>query len=63
MFGEDIMIAPIVTPVNTDTTMVQDKYIWMPPGKWIDDANGKLLNGNQWYIKTWDLSEVPIFVK
>ena len=33
MFGDEIFIAPIVTPVDKYSSMVEDKAIWVPPGK------------------------------
>ena len=33
MFGDDLMVAPVVTPADTNTTLAS-KIIWIPPGTW-----------------------------
>lgn len=64
MLGDDIMAAPVVTPVNT-TTSLADKDVWLPPGTWIDTSSCLTYysDGSVILHKYYDLSEVPLFVK
>jgi alpha-glucosidase len=32
-WGDDIIVAPIVSPLDFNTHLVEDKYIWVPPGR------------------------------
>ncbi len=35
MFGDHLMVSPIVTPANS-TTFLTEQTIWFPPGSWYD---------------------------
>lgn len=64
MFGDKIMVRPIVEPGDS-TTLVRNVSIWLPPGCWyeqgmnlieVKDKSGEMLT------RTYDLSEIPFFV-
>lgn len=63
MLGESLMICPIVSPIDPTTNMVMDKKIWIPDGNWFEINSGEYFSGEQWYNRSWDLTEVPTFVK
>lgn len=65
MFGEGIMVRPIVEP-GDNTTLVRDVKIWLPQGCWyelgmtlvqVQQKEGLVIT------RTYDLSEVPYWVK
>ena len=65
MFGEGIMVRPIVEP-GDNTTLVRDVKIWLPQGCWyelgmtlvqVQQKEGLVVT------RTYDLSEVPYWVK
>ena len=65
MFGDEIMVRPIVEP-GDNSTLVRNVAIWLPPGCWyekgmtlieVKDKNGKMIK------RTVDLSEIPFWVK
>jgi len=57
LFGEDILIAPIIRP-KTETRM-----IYLPVGVWYDYFTGEKYQGGKYIIKDAKLDELPIFVK
>eukprot|EP00825_Cyclidium_porcatum_P031628 TRINITY_DN3351_c0_g1_i2.p1 TRINITY_DN3351_c0_g1~~TRINITY_DN3351_c0_g1_i2.p1 ORF type:complete len:803 (+),score=106.51 TRINITY_DN3351_c0_g1_i2:339-2747(+) len=64
MFGDNMMVAPIVKAVSTDDRMVQGFYIWMPPNQnWVEQNSGLMISGGSNFSKLWDVSEIPMFVK
>lgn len=62
MFGDDIFVAPIVFPRN-EYHYMSEKSFWIPEGHWIDASSGLIFMGNQFINKTYDLSEIPVFIK
>lgn len=64
MFGDSMMVAPIVEGVNKDNRMVNGLSIWMPPGQsWYELNSGLMLAGGSTLQKQWDISEIPVFIK
>ncbi|MET1250179.1 TIM-barrel domain-containing protein [Sporolactobacillus sp. STCC-11] len=58
MFGDNLMIAPIVSEGKTS------RKIYLPKGTdWIDYWSGKSYNGGQTLTYKADLSTMPIFIK
>jgi len=62
MFGDDIMIAPIIFQKDNFTNMA-NKTIWLPPGFWVEYYSGELVKGDRLISKNFDLSEIPMYVK
>lgn len=63
MFGDDLMVAPIVSAANTTTSMAT-KSVWLPPGTWVDVTSYSVYNSNSEVLtKDYDISEVPVFAK
>lgn len=66
MWGDDIMVSPVVTPSDASTTMTTQS-IWLPPGIWFEETSGSLLQGSESAptirTKPFDISEVPVYVR
>jgi len=66
LFGNDLLVATVVTPSNK-TTGLTELRIWIPPGVWIRLLDGKFLssasNGSLALSLLVDLDEIPIFFK
>jgi len=63
MFGDDLLVAPIVSP--TQTNNMTTKRTWLPPGLWFEIPTGALIqvqsSQGQDLIKDYDRREVPVF--
>ncbi|MBP5478224.1 MAG: DUF5110 domain-containing protein, partial [Bacteroidaceae bacterium] len=62
MFGDEMMIAPIVEPVSEDDGYVRMK-VWLPEGEWIEYETGTLLQGGQVVERAFTIDEYPVYVK
>ena len=64
MFGNDLLVAPIVSPVDKSTGLASQK-VWLPKGeKWFNMVSGKMYEGNDEEIEIYcTLSENPYFAK
>ncbi len=62
MFGNDMMVAPVVAPMSVDT-MLAFKKVWVPPGKWIEWFSGEHFTGPRETERRFSLDEIPIYVK
>jgi len=64
--GDDIMVSPVTTQAQNPTSMTH-KSVWIPPGTWFDACTGVLHeganNGQSIARKSFDLREVPVFVR
>ena len=62
MFGRDIMVAPVTTPVSTENFLASKK-IWLPEGDWFEYHSGSILKGNQVVERFYTTDEIPFFCK
>jgi alpha-glucosidase (family GH31 glycosyl hydrolase) len=62
LFGSDMLVAPIATPVS-DESQLAKKSIWLPPGTWIEWFTGKELKGPAEIERSFALDEIPVYVK
>jgi alpha-glucosidase (family GH31 glycosyl hydrolase) len=66
LFGDDMMVAPVVTPSNK-TTGLTELRVWIPPGIWIGLLDGRVVSGasdgSSSLSLQVDLEDIPIFVK
>jgi len=62
LFGSDMLVAPIATPVSEDTRLAT-KTIWLPPGTWIEWFTGTELKGPAKIDRSFTLDEIPVYVK
>lgn len=63
MFGSQIMVAPVVTPANEITQLVEDMEIWIPSGDWIEVMSGRTFTGPTVVKRSFSMNEIPFFVK
>jgi alpha-glucosidase (family GH31 glycosyl hydrolase) len=63
MFGDTLLVAPIVTAAN-NTTSLASKTIWLPPGQWFEITTSMVYHstGSVMVSKDYDLTEIPMFV-
>ena len=61
MFGDDMLVAPVVSPVDKQTGLAERK-VWFPEGKWFDMATGRMYEGGTELLH-YTLGENPYFVK
>ena len=62
MFGDQMMIAPAVTPVSAEDGYTRMK-VWLPKGTWIEYETGTLLQGGQTLERAFTIDEYPVYVK
>ena len=62
LFGADMLVAPIATPVSDDTRLAT-KNIWLPPGTWIEWVTGAELTGPARVERGFAIDEIPVYVK
>ena len=56
MFGESIMVAPILSEKNT-------RNVWIPPGVWFNAWDGEKIEGPRWIQVTAELDKVPFYYR
>ncbi|MDR2326315.1 MAG: DUF5110 domain-containing protein [Acidovorax sp.] len=61
-FGEQMIAAPITTPVAAKTQLAEKK-VWLPQGDWFELSSGSLLTGDAELLRRYALHEIPLFVK
>jgi alpha-glucosidase len=57
LFGESLLIAPIVQPYK------KARSVYLPQGEWVDYWTGEVICGGKNILKEADLDIVPIYVK
>ncbi len=57
MFGEAIMVAPILTEGKNT------RNVWIPPGLWYEYDSDIMIEGPKWINVTADLSTVPFYYR
>lgn len=60
-FGDDMLVAPIVSPMENGESTVK---VWLPEGNdWYEWDTGTLLKGGQSMERKFTLDEYPIYIK
>lgn len=62
MFGDDMMIAPIIAPVSEDDGYAR-LNVWLPEGEWLEYETGTMLKGGQTVERAFTMDEYPVYVK
>jgi alpha-glucosidase (family GH31 glycosyl hydrolase) len=64
MFGDDLMVCPVVVQGNSTTSMATIS-IWIPPGSWVELGTGVVHQGGSNVVLTraFDLREIPVFAR
>jgi len=61
MFGDDILVAPVVTPTGNDGKA--SRRTWLPEGKWYDVCRNTVVEGNRIFTDAYTQEEIPYFYK
>jgi hypothetical protein len=61
VFGEEMMVDPVVSPGDKITGLVQES-VWIPPGDWIEVETGKHLRGPLTVKRNFSIRQVPVYV-
>ena len=62
MFGDDILVAPVMKPVDPATKEAEVE-VWFPEGTWYDVSRGEILEGGRKLTRGYTVEETPWFVK
>ena len=62
MFGEEMMVDPVVAPGDKVTGLVEQS-VWIPPGEWIEAETGKHFHGPVTVKRRFSISQVPVYVR
>jgi alpha-glucosidase len=62
LFGDDMIVSPIATPMSPDTLLATTR-VWLPRGEWIEWATGARLHGPAIVTRRFSLDQVPVWVR
>jgi alpha-glucosidase (family GH31 glycosyl hydrolase) len=62
LFGDEMLVAPVVTPVDKVTGVAEEK-IWLPEGQWYEWPTGKRLDGEGQADRSFSIDQIPVYVK
>ena len=62
LFGDQLIAAPYVIPLDEDTGMSR-QVIWLPPGGWYNFFTGEFFEGNSWQVFYGRLDETILFAQ
>jgi alpha-glucosidase len=62
MFGDEMLVAPVIAPVDAADEMAEVK-VWLPEGTWFDTAVGLIDKGGHIIKRRYNIYEVPVFVR
>ncbi len=61
VFGRNMIVAPVVTPVDPNTQLAQES-VWIPNGEWIERATGRHFNGPREITRSFTIDQIPVYV-
>jgi hypothetical protein len=62
MFGTELLVAPITSPMDLDTRLGAVNA-WLPEGEWLDDFTGLRYRGGRTIALHRDLDTIPVLVR
>ena len=62
VFGSEMIVAPVITPVDTTTQLAQQS-IWIPDGEWIESATGRHFTGPVEVTRNFSIDQIPVYVR
>lgn len=62
MFGDDILVAPVTSPLSPDARLARVR-LWLPPGEWVEWFTGARLRGPAVVERAFALDEIPVYVR
>lgn len=60
MFGDQMIVAPVASPAKNGFSEIK---VWLPDGKWYEEATGTLLDGGREYSRKIAMDEYPVYIK
>jgi alpha-glucosidase len=61
MFGESLLAAPVVSPINGSTGLASEA-VWLPEGNWVEWPTGRHLHGPLTLTRNFSIQQIPIYV-
>ena len=61
MFGDDILVAPVVKPSGADGKA--SRKTWLPEGRWFDVCRNRVVEGNRTFTDSYAQQEIPYFYR
>ena len=61
MFGDDILVAPVVKPSGMDGKAT--RKTWLPEGRWFDVCRNKVVEGGSAFTDSYTQQEIPYFYR
>ena len=61
MFGDDILVAPVVTPSGADGKAI--RKTWLPEGQWFDVCRNEIKQGGRAFTDSYAQQETPYFFR
>lgn len=61
MFGNDILVAPVVSAAGSDG--MATRKVWLPEGKWFDVCRNRVIEGATEFSDSYTQPEIPYFLK
>lgn len=62
IFGDNMVVAPIVQPVDPKTGLAQ-ATLWVPPGEWVERSSGQIFTGPRKITQDFSINETPVLIK
>jgi alpha-glucosidase (family GH31 glycosyl hydrolase) len=61
IFGQQMIVAPVVKPVNKDSQLAQEQ-VWIPKGEWIEWPTGKHFTGPMTVERSYSINQIPVYL-
>jgi alpha-glucosidase (family GH31 glycosyl hydrolase) len=62
MFGDGLLVAPVVTPADAATGLAHES-VWLPPGEWYCWPTGRHLTGPMTLEVSASIAQTPVYVR
>ncbi|KAA6457327.1 DUF5110 domain-containing protein [Acidobacteria bacterium AB60] len=62
VFGEQMIVAPVVTPVDKVTGLAAED-VYLPEGNWIEWPTGRRLAGKKTVHRQFSIDQIPVYLK
>jgi hypothetical protein len=61
-FGDDMVVAPVIKPVNQSTGLATQS-VWVPPGVWVAWQTGQSFTGPKTITMQAKQTDIPVLVR
>jgi alpha-glucosidase len=62
LFGDEMLVAPIVTPGDKVSGLATEK-VWLPKGNWVEWPTGKHFTGPTSIDRSFSVGQTPVYLK